>query len=53
MLTKYYGVPRKNGITGFCPVPRHAIKVEGKAKYGTGRKKPLTSGGYATVQLVI
>ena len=33
----------QNGIPGFGSVPRSTIWYRGKAKYGTGRKKPLTS----------
>src|SRR5215831_12245611 len=32
----------QNGIAGFCSVPRNTIWYRGKAKYGTGQKKPLT-----------
>jgi hypothetical protein len=33
----------QNGVAGFCSVPRNTIWYRGKAKYGTGRKKPRTS----------
>jgi hypothetical protein len=39
----YITIVLQNGIAGFCSVPRNTIWYRGKAKYGTGRKKPRTS----------